>query len=190
MNVNKVLEELKTCGVDEYDIRDVAVKAIRKEFSKRYKIYLNDKSIDRWNINTIEESIKSIYDKHIKIFGDMETARVFYEFISLRCSLHHITDKDIEIGRYTNSSNAEIINIVRYSITGNIEMDYSEAYKVLDNHVPRIKHDMHMFELHIDNVKIKSFKNGKVQITGLTQEQKDRLRYGFDVAEKYRNVQI
>ncbi len=40
------------------------------------------------------------------------------------------------------------------------------------------------------DVKIKSFKNGKIFITGLNKDSTDRLKYGFNVVNKHNHTTL
>lgn len=201
MDVKTVLEELKTAGISWHDLIDVTERTVKRQYKQKYGIYPEDRELDKYNIVTIESEINRIHKKHIAVFGDMGTAKTFYEFKGLRFSLESIDDKTVNFHRWSQSSNAEIIHLVRYAIFGAFDEDYKEVNNLLDNHDPRINYNSMMWELSInltgENAKtwdikqvvtVKSFKNGKIKITGLTAEQKDRIKAGFDIVEKYRNI--
>jgi len=195
MNINKVLDELKAVGLDEYDLREVAVKAIRKEFSKRHDIYLGEKEIDAWNINTIEESLKTVYDNQVMAFGSIDNANIYYNFKDLSMRIDSFTDKAIELHRYSMSDNARFVYLLRYAINGTFDKDYHDTNELLDGKTPlnlvRINYDNHHFELKVsESVKVKSFKNGKIIVTGLNKEQADRLKYGLNVVNKFNHNNI
>jgi hypothetical protein len=193
INVLKVLDELKG-KVDEYDVKPLMLKSIRSEFYKTHGVYPDEHTINLKE--TIEATSKDLVSRYTTVYGDMETARLFYQFhphqYAFRASENSVcVSNDLILHHYSNLSNSSILEIVKYGINGKFDKDLAEINKLLDTCVPRISYYNRMWLLTLpEKVSIKSFKNGKVTVTGLTTEMKKRIVDGFGIVEKYRNASL
>ena len=190
INIPKTLDELKN-EVDEYDIKPLMLKVIKSKFYATYGICPDEKVINLGE--TIADSIYELAKKYIITYGSLETTRLFYQFYPYQYAYRADENKynrDLILHHYSNLSNSSILEIVRYGIYGVFDKDLSVINKLLDEHNPRITYDSRMWLLSIEKVTIKSFKNGKVVVSGLTNEQRNRIINGFETVAKYRNVTI
>lgn len=205
MRINDtVLDELKTMDIQDYQIRDIIKSRIRDMFYKHHNIYLDDKTISNefndWTTESnINLSVVNLSLKVAKAFESLDNAKIFYELEHYQYVLREINDKFVEFHRYNHLGNKDILFIVKYAITNTFDKDYAIINKILDEHNPIIKYDNYQWLIALgkneidslnDKVTIKSFKNGKITIAGLTNEQKERIQKGFDIVKKYRNVTV
>ncbi len=190
INITKVLDELKD-NIDEYDIKPLMIKAIRSNFYQSYGIYPDERIINLKE--TIEATNKNLVSRYTTTYGSLVTARIFYELYPYQYAyrVDKEENEDLILHHYSNLSNSSILSIVRYGINGKFDKDLAEINKLLDEHSPRIVYDSRMWTLPLtEKVTIKSFKSGKVVVSGLTDEQKNRIVAGFEIVAKYRNATI
>lgn len=190
INVSKVLDELKN-QIDEYDIKPLMLKTVRSKFYATYGIYPDERIVNLEE--TIEKSIQQLRARYIKAFGNLDTARLFYQMQRYQYAYRGADNentKDLILHHYSSLDNSSILFIIRYGINGAFDKNFGIVDKFLDEHEPKIMYDSRIWTLKLGNVSIKSFKNGKVVISGLMDEQKNRIISGFETVTKYQNVTV
>jgi hypothetical protein len=191
MDVNKVLDELKG-KVDEYDLKEIAFKAIRKEFYAQHDIYINDRHVDKYMINTISDELNKLSELMVKDFGSMDIARIFYHLVDKRnmCYPEISTDKGIlTLHKGYQISNSDILYVIRYSLNGQFDKDYAAINKITEDN--KLSYNTTGYEIKVNElIKVKSFKNGKILIYGLSTDQIKTITDGFKIVDEFKNKVI
>ena len=186
LNVNVVLEELKTEDVKDYQLRDIIKGVVRNNISG---LFVKD---DELKItDTVANSIKATDDNLTRMYNSIENARIHHMFDSFNHYMWQRDDKkDVMNFRVTDSGKTEMLYLIEYAITGQLRCADGgnvNAYALLDDaNISTIWNAAGKVE--VLGVTVQFFKNNNCKVTGLTYEQKDRIRAGFATFDKYRNV--
>ena len=186
LNVNVVLEELKTEDVHDYQLRDIIRGVVRNNISG---LFVNDKELIV--TDTVANSINATNDNLARMYNSIENARIHHMFDSFNHYIWQRDDKkDVLNFRVTDSGKTEMLYLIEYAITGHMRCADGgnvNAYKLLeDANISTIWNAAGKVE--VLGATVQFFKNNNCKVTGLTDEHKDRIRSGFATFDKYRNV--
>lgn len=186
LNVNVVLEELKTEDVKDYQLCDIIRGVVRDNISG---LFVNDTELII--TDTVVNSIKATNDNLTRMYSSIENACIHHMFDSFNHYIWQRDDKkDVMNFRVTDSGKNEMLYLMEYAITGHMRSDKGgnvNAYNLLeDANISTIWNDAGKVE--VLGATVQFYKNNNCKVTGLTDEQKDRIRSGFATFDKYRNV--
>ena len=190
IDINKVLEELKDCRIDEYDLKPLMIKGIRAKF--RPDLYPDENQIVL--LTCIEDSYEATKQKYIEQFDTYENAVLWHE---IKRICNDLSLRDDEKGgmmirryeRYSTTGYAEIVQLIRYAVLGIFDPDLAEAHKITDELRTKdgcLYSDIEATTFNVLKIKVQTFKNRKTIICGLTDKQRKRIVDAFAHYEKYR----
>lgn len=184
LNVNVVLEELKTEGVKDYQLRDIIRRVVRDNISG---LFVKDNELKI--TDTVKSSIKATLENLNRMYGTLENATTHHMFEGLNHYIWQREDKkDVLNFRVVDMGKPEMLYLIEYAITG--EMKRSEGINAYD-HLKNANIDAiwnAAGKVEVLGVTVQFYKNNNCKVTGLTYEQKDRIRSGFATFNRYRNV--
>ena len=184
LNVNVVLEELKTEDVKDYQLRDIIRGVVRNNISG---LFVKD---DELKItDTVESSIRATLENINRMYDTLENAITHHTFEGLNHYIWQREDKkDVLNFRVVDMGKPEMLYLIEYAITG--EMKRNEGINAYD-HLKNADIDAiwnAAGKVDVLGATVQFFKNNNCKVTGLTGGQKDRIRSGFATFDKYRNV--
>ena len=188
INVNEVLEELKICNINEYDIESAMLRGIKTKFHP--DLYPDETQVELRT--TIKESYEATKQKYIEQFDTYENAIKWHNLKHMCCRLSVLDDekKGMAIRRWggLDTQYPEIVQLVRYAVLNKFDKDLTEAHEITD--ALRIKNgymyeDPEAIKFEVMGIEIQAYKNRKTIIRGLTSEQHDRIVDAFAFYEKY-----
>ena len=189
ININKVLDELKD-KIDEYDIKPLYLKTVRNMFYSQHDIYVDEKNIIV--CEDIKTSLDDLKERHIATYESLNNARLFYRFKDVRYTLkmvEHIVNDNIILHRYGYINNNDLIWFISGVLKRSFDKGYQESDVILKTN--NLLSDNPKFKIHLDkSIILESFMNGKITISGLSQEQKDNILYGYDLVKKYQHSKL
>lgn len=184
ININTVLEELKDYDVRDYQLNDLIKQAIRHDISESYKVYANDNDLQL--STTIHESAIDTMYHMVEVYGSMPDARLYKFMENTFRHVRYYPEKSNQF-KVFDYSMINFIDLMQYVISGNQSQDLKIAYDVKDKN-PTIEDRRTTFDItHPDYPDVvltaKTFKNGSVKVTGLTEEHTNRLNHAFKFYE-------
>ncbi|MCK5431848.1 MAG: hypothetical protein KAJ03_03840, partial [Gammaproteobacteria bacterium] len=139
--------------------------------------------------DTVESSIKATLENINRMYGTLGNAMTHHTFEGLNHYIWQRDDKkDVLNFRVSDMGKTEMLYLIEYAIT--CEFKHSSginAYDMLHNaDISNIWNAAGKVE--VLGATVQFYKNNNCKVTGLTDEQKDRIRSGFATFDKYRNV--
>ena len=180
ININTVLEELKDYDVRDYQLNDLIKQAVRHDISASYKVYANDNDLQL--STTIHESAIDTMYRMVEVYGSMPDARLYKFMENTFRHVRYYPEKSNQF-KVFDYSMINFIDLMQYAISGDQSQDLKIAYDVKDKN-PAIDDRGTTFDITHPNypdvaLTAKTFKNGSVKVTGLTEEHTNRLNHAF-----------
>lgn len=184
MNINTVLDELKNYDIREYQLADLIKQAVRHDVSDLHKVYANDNDLQI--TSTITTSVTATLNHMVEVYGSMPDARLYKFMENTFRHVRYYPEKSNQF-KVFDYSMINFIDLMQYAISGDQSQDLKIAYDVKDKN-PAIDDRGTIFDItHPDYPDVvltaKTFKNGSVKVTGLTEEHTNRLNHAFKFYE-------
>lgn len=180
--------------VDAYDIRELYYRVIAQKLEKDTGLYFRHETYGYFATDTFQD---------LKIKDYLPYDQILSEFRKFEMSTG-LSKDDVEIKNhfkfmksgFTYKGNGlmkrwgvypsfkDLVYLLIYVVKGEIGKDYSEAIKIVDKY-PELKtweFPTGKFKIpEFRGIEIVSFKNGKIQIKGLSTEQENKIQHVFDI---------
>ena len=82
----------------------------------------------------------------------------------------------------------QLLYLLRYAIHGAFDEDFATVREWCEEKEipPHVKH----FDYEYENIKVKAFKNGRIDLKGITTEQTQKLAYLLDIQQKFKRTHV
>lgn len=192
---NFVVSNLKM--LDSYDLEKIYKDLFNKKARKQIGVYFNDrgeteklrlsKKCDGYftSVNfalnyyeSIEANEAQLSDELMKKGVTLEEFKNYddFSYVFSSCYLR----KDGEHYTISNEHSANsLINFMRFVVNGHTDENMKEANEFCDKN--GLRYDSHAYEVTLENITLKKFKNGRLDIKGLTEAQEQTINRYLEV---------
>lgn len=189
ININRTLDQLKSCEIKEHDLKPLMIKGV--QFTFKPEIYLAD---DQIVLKTdISDSFDATMEKLVEQFDTYQNAIKWHnlKYICKSLTLKDDEKNGMSIHRWSDygTKYPEIVQLIRYAVLNTFDKDLYEAHLVTDD--LRIKNgcmwrDPDAIKFEVLGIEVQAYKNRKTILRGLSDEQYKRITDAFALYKKYR----
>lgn len=198
---NFVVSNLKM--LDSYDLEKIYKDLFNKKARKQIGIYFNDKgeteklrlskkcdgyyTTGNFALNyyePIEANESRLSDELMKRGVTLDEFKNYDDFNYLFSSCYLRKDGEHYIISNEHSVNS-LINFMRFIVNGHRDENLKEANEFCDKN--GLRYDSHAYEVTLENITLKKFKNGRLDIKGMTAEQEATLNRYFEIKKALTN---
>lgn len=182
--------------LDYYDMGPLVKRALAKELSEQTGLHVvvNNLSI-KYPLLNIERSLDYDIKANVKELKTILKAKklplqkaLLYEkcaFALEKIAPH--PDREESLYSY-NAKSLHVIYILGYLINGQFSDDYSDSQNWLIAN--KINPDLSAYQFTYEGIHVKGFLNGRIDVSGLNQEQKKRLKELFELKDKIQQLRV